>query len=258
MAGILNRLFGQDIADQQVIPVTFRWLSDALVGNPDQPGQWSPFLSGENGALFVALLGGSGMPILLPDNDDDVPVTADNDRLPTVARLYGLDGTTNSDWDRLRTDDDDINASDAESLPALRTMGRNRLYNNFDDQWIRESGQGAVALLASAARTVETIGATQVNANWRAAHYILDITAIGATTITVNIEGRNLTTLAWYPLLTSAAIGATGVVVLKVGIGFTPVANLTANDLIPYITRVRITPSNATAVTYSFAINYSV
>lgn len=258
MPGVLDRISGQDIADQQNIPVAFRWYDNLLIGDPDQPGQWSPFQQTAEGGLFVSIVGGGGLPILLPDNDDDVPVTADDDRLPTVARLFALDWQTGSDYDRIRTDTDDVLASEDEGLPALKVMGRNRVYNEFDGQWYLERGQDSETIAASAARTVTTTFGNFVNSNWRAAHFILDVTAGAGIDIEFELQARNQTTAGFYPLLTSAAIVATGVIVFKIGIGFTPVANLTANDLLPYIFRVVMTHNNANAVTYSISANYSV
>lgn len=243
----------------QVTAVAFRWYEAGGVGDSSQPGFMAPFLQDENGALLVSLLGPAGS-ILLPDDADDVPESAINDRVPTVARLYGLDGISGVDWDRLRTDDDADQSSPADSLPALRVMGRNRLFIvAAGDAWERESGNDGFQVAGSAARTVATTFGTFTNVNHRAVHIIVDVTVIGADSLTVEIQARRLGfPFTFYPLLTSTAIIATGVTVLKIGIGFTPIANLTANDLLSYVWQVVATPSGADPITYSIDANLSV
>lgn len=258
MPEVFSRIKAQDQASQQRVPVSFRYLEIAGYGDDTAPGQWTPLISDINGNLFVTLSGSSPGPLLIPDDVDDVAEVSTDDRLPTVARLYALDGNTNSDFDRLRTDDDANEASDADSLPALRVMGRNRLYNNNDDQWQRQKSQGTETIAASAARTATTIFGNFLNTNWTAAHYIVNVTVIPADDITVFIEARDVVSLVWYPILESLAIAATGTTVLKVGQGFTPVPNLTANDMLPYITRVRVVHSGASSITYSIGANYGV
>lgn len=259
MAGKFNRIFGQDQAAQQRVPVTFRILSNTNLGDPDQPGQWTPLLSDEDGNLLVTIAGASGTPILLPDNVDNVAEVATDTRVPTLARLYALDGITGTNFDRLRTDDDSDEESDADGDAALRVMGRNRRYIGNFDQWFREHGNDVESpILASAARTVTTTSAVFTNPNFRAGHFILDITAGAGFDIEFALQGRIPTVGTFYPILESASIVATGTTVFKVGIGFTPVAMLTANDLIPVQYRVVITHNNASSVTYSVNANLSV
>ncbi|NIT36974.1 MAG: hypothetical protein GTN49_10835 [candidate division Zixibacteria bacterium] len=177
--------------------------------------------------------------------------------MPVVARLYSYDGTN---FDRLRQDDDADQFSAADSLPALRVMGRNRLWNQFDGFWHLEQGADSREIAPSASRTVTTTFGNFVNTNWRAAHFILAITAGAGFDLDFELQARSNNTGAFYPLLQSAAgsLVATGTTVFKIGIGFTPIANLTANDLLPYIYRVVVTHNNANAVTYSIDSNYSI
>ena len=253
----LDSPLADDFAGHQVVPMLFYPLNPSAMTDGDQPGVLQPFRGDTAGNLLVNIGASGGGPITIGDDSDDVTPVA-SDRVPTVARLYGFDPVS-GEFDRIRTDDDALNPSDAESEPAMRTMGRNRLFNNFDATWYLETGQGAAELLASAARTATTTSPTIVNANWRAIHFILDVTAVpGGDSITFEFQGRDLSTLAWYPILTGAALLTTGTRVYKVGIGFTPVADFTANDLIPYISRVVITHSGAGSFTYSLAYNASV
>jgi hypothetical protein len=251
-------LNAQDLPVQRV-PVTFSYLEAGGYGDAAAPGRWFPLLSDVDGALFVTLVGPGGLPILLPDDADDVAEVATNTRLPTVSRLYGLDGATGADWDRLRTDDDSDETSAPDGLPALRVMGRNRLFSEALDSWQREKAQDGIAVAASAARTVETTFGTFVNVNHRTLHIVVGVTVIGADDLTIEIQGRQLfPPFDFYPLLTALAISSTGTTVLKVGVGFTPVANLTANDMITAVWQVVATPAGVDPITYSINANLGV
>ena len=248
----------QDFAGQQNIPVLFYPLNASAMTDGTQPGVWQPFRSDEDGNLLVAIGGAGGGPILLPDDADDVAAVSTNSRVPTVARLYGLERASD-EWDRLLTDDDDAeNSFSNEDNALLRVMTRGRLFSNTDDAWVREKGNGTESVAASAARTVTTAFSTALNINWRAWHVIVNVTVIGADTLTINIEARDVVTLAWYPLLIGLPISSTGTTVFKIGQGFTPVLNLTANNMIPYITRINAEHSGVDPITYSIASNYGV
>jgi len=87
----------------------------------------------------------------------------------------------------------------------------------------------------------------------------VDVTAIGADDLTIEIQGRQLfPPFSFYPLLTGLAITATGTTVFKIGIGFTPIANLTANDMITAVWQVVATHSGVDPITYSINANLSV
>lgn len=253
----LNRVKPQDFAGQECIPLLFFPLNSLALTDPDQPGLMQPFRGDLDGNLLVSI-GGTTGPILIPDDTDAVAEVSADERVPTVARLFALNRVTGTDFDRLRTDDDGVEASAADSLPALAVMGRGRLYQNTDDVWQREKGQGTVAVAASAARTVTTTFGNFLNTNWRAWHVIVNVTVIGADTLEINIEARDVVTLAFYPLLIGLPISSTGTTVFKIGQGFTPVPNLTANNMIPYITQIRAVHSGVDPITYSIASNYGV
>lgn len=76
----------------------------------------------------------------------------------------------------------------------------------------------------------------------------VNVTAITGTTptLTVTIEGKDVVSGQYYTILASAALNATGLVVLKVYPGLTAAANLTANDIIPGTYRIRTTIGGTT------------
>jgi hypothetical protein len=250
----------QDFAGMQNIPVLFYPLNASAMTDGTQPGVWQPFRSDLDGNLLVSIGGGGGGPILLPDDADDVAAVSTNSRVPTVARLYGLERASD-EWDRLLTDDDDAENSFAnEDNALLRVMTRSRLFSAaLGDVWSREKGQDGIAVAASASRTIATTFGNFTNVNHRTLHIIVGVTVIGADSLVIDIEARELfPPFSFYPLLTSAAITTTGVTVLKIGVGFTPVPDLTANNMIPAVWRVVATPAGADPITYSINANLGV
>ena len=245
-------------AGLQHVPVAFTYLEVAGYGDAAAPGRWFPNLQDVDGNLFVTIGGAGGVPIMLPDNVDAVAEVATNTRLPTVARLYGFDQAAGA-FDRIRTDDDADETSPPDSFPALRVMGRNRLFSAALDSWSREHANDGLSVAASASRTVATTFGNFTNVNHRALHVIVGVTVIGADALTIDIEGRELfPPFSFYPLLTSLPISSTGTTVLKIGIGFTPIGNLTANDLVTAVWRVVATPAGVDPITYSINANLSV
>lgn len=240
------------------VPLCFTYLEVGGYGDSAAPGSYNPLLQDVDGNLFVALGGSGGGLIYIPDDADGVAEVATDSRVPTVARMYGYDEAASA-FDRIRTDEDDAENSPPDGLPALKVMGRNRLFSDALDTWAREKAQDGIAVAASAARTVTTTFGTFVNVNHRALHLIVDVTVIGADTLTIEIQGRQLfPPFSFYPLLTGLAISATGTTVYKIGQGFTGISNLTANDMIPAVWQVVATHSGADPITYSINANLGV
>lgn len=83
-------------------------------------------------------------------------------------------------------------------------------------------------------------------------HFVIRTTAIGAApSVVPAIEGLDPLSGVWYTILTGAAIVAAGTTVLRVYPSFTPVANLTAGDLLPPTWRLTMTHGNSDTITYS-------
>ena len=79
-------------------------------------------------------------------------------------------------------------------------------------------------------------------------HLVVDITAISGTspTLTVTIEGKDMTSGKYYTILASAALNATGTTVLRVYPGLAASANVTANDALPACWRVKAVAGGTT------------
>jgi len=249
---------GQDLADQQVVPVVFRWLGDNIVGDFEQPGVWTPFSAGPNGAVFVSIAGGTNLNgAFLDDDSDGVAPTADNDRLAVVARGYVYD-PAGDEFNRWRAGDDNT-----ESVAPSATVNtgvvstRPRLYQGTTNTYIRARANDNITVLASAARTATVASATFNNGNYRGGQFIINTTVVpGAAPSTVfNVQMLNGVTGNFITLLSSVAITAVGTVVLRVYPGLVAAANLVANDLLPWQWRVQAVHGNANSVTYSVAAN---
>jgi hypothetical protein len=212
-------------------------------------------LSDVDGNLFVTLGAAGGGPILIPDDADNVPEVATDARLPTVARVYGYDQAAGQ-FDRIRTDDDSNDASDADGDPSLRVMSRPRLYNSALNAWIRARANDGISVFASAARTATVSSATLNNGNYRGGQFIINVTAIAATpSVVFSIEARDLISNTFYSLLDSVAITGVGQTILRVYPGLTAAANLVANDLLPFQWRITATHADADSITYSVGAN---
>lgn len=79
---------------------------------------------------------------------------------------------------------------------------------------------------------------------------LVKITA-GAGTVTVQINGKT-SDGETYPILTSTALTGVGVTPLRVGTGYTPVANLAANDMVP--TDVQVVCTVSGTITYGVEV----
>lgn len=116
-----------------------------------------------------------------------------------------------------------------------------------------------VAALPLLARTA-TPNQQQVNLAPRGAGQgslavVINMTAVTATgAVTFKVEGVDPATGAVYPILTSAALAAVAVTVLRVHPNLPPVTNLTAQDMVPPTIRITATHGNAVSMTYSATV----
>lgn len=77
----------------------------------------------------------------------------------------------------------------------------------------------------------------------------------GVDTVTVTIQGKDRVSGNYFTILASAAIVATGQIVLTVYPGIAAAGNIAANDALPDIYRVLFTHSAGTNFTYSAAVD---
>lgn len=111
-------------------------------------------------------------------------------------------------------------------------------------------------LFASAARTASANGDDQLNRYYRGVEIVVDVTVVpGVDTATFTLEGKDPLSGKYYTLLASAALVATGTVVMRIYPGAATTANLSANLVLPRAWRVKTTHSAATSFTYTVGAN---
>jgi hypothetical protein len=83
---------------------------------------------------------------------------------------------------------------------------------------------------------------------------ILDVTAVvTAPSVTVAVAGVDRLSGKTWPIVSSAAILATGTTVLRIAPGLLAVANLIVSDILPPVVRVSVTHLNGNSITYSLS-----
>lgn len=114
------------------------------------------------------------------------------------------------------------------------------LFNETDFDYQRGNASTGALQTHAAAGAGTTQSADQTNYNARGLHVTVDITATGGTpTLTVTIEGKDPTSGKYYTILASSALASTGTTILRVYPGLTAAANVTANDALPRVWRVK-------------------
>ncbi|MBT9174014.1 MAG: hypothetical protein DDT21_02425 [Syntrophomonadaceae bacterium] len=182
----------------------------------------------------------TGEPLgVAPSSDSKSNPTA---ALDVNAHLVAMSGAAT--WTRLRTA---LWASSAgDQALAVGPM----LWNGNGFEAPRNNIDGVA--LASAARTVTTQSADQINHNARGLHVVIDVTAVaGLPSLVFTVQGRDVLSGKYYPILASAAITTVSTVILRVFPGLTAVANLVANDILSRTWRLHVAPGTADSVTYS-------
>jgi hypothetical protein len=108
-------------------------------------------------------------------------------------------------------------------------------------------------VLASAARTVTTTS-DDISVSCRSLSVHLNTTVIGSGNITLSINGRDLGSGTYYPLLAGAAVSTNVFNRYRVTPHLTAAANSITNDLIPDFIQVVVTANNANPATYSVTV----
>lgn len=86
------------------------------------------------------------------------------------------------------------------------------------------------------------------------AHIILSVSALSAGSLTVTISGKDIASGNFYTILAGSAVSSTGTTVYKIGLAFTGVPNLTANDFLPGSWKIEVAHSTGDSITYSLGI----
>lgn len=107
------------------------------------------------------------------------------------------------------------------------------------------------SVYASAARTATPAAVTVKTPRFKGALLLIDTTAAGTSpSTTPKVEGV-MPSGAVYPLITGAAITATGQVALKIYPGITAANNVAVSDVLPSSIKITLTHGNATSHTYA-------
>lgn len=150
------------------------------------------------------------------------------------------------------------NPYDETDGPMLGTLGFNYIFDGVD-AWNRETGNTAVAALASAARTASVNSTDLTNINCRGAHFAVDVSSITDTpSIVVTIQGKDELSGIYYDLLSSNAITAVGTTILKIYPGINSIPNGATPDILPRTYRASVANADADSITYSVGVSLVV
>lgn len=244
--------FSQSLFDNGIVPLIVQPFDFAV--DPTR-GTLQPIRGDGDGALLVRAVG-AGLTLFQTVDLTSVDYTPAAGELAefSAAINWGYD-PDNAEYRRINMLRETIGFASAE-LEALHTANANHLYIGTEGRWQEARGNDQRTQLTSAARTASTQGTTRQNVNHRGAHFIIDVTAVtGAASITPTIETQDETSTNFYPLLTGPAINAVGTTILKIGPGFTPIPNLTANDNLPFLYRINVAHATGDSITYSVGVN---
>lgn len=118
------------------------------------------------------------------------------------------------------------------------------------------NGETGKTAFDSAARTASGFSGDITNKTSTGCHIVIDMTAVPSVeTVIFTVQGKDEVSGKYYDILASAAIVATGTVVLKIYPGLTAAANLVASDIIPRTFRVKTTHSASGSFTYSVGVS---
>ena len=110
----------------------------------------------------------------------------------------------------------------------------------------------ALEVLAGATRTSTTESATFTNYDSKGLHVVINVTGItGLDTITPKIQG--MVNSIYYDLLVGSEITATGITVLKVYPGISPLAYVSTSDALPL--KWRFVMQHSAATNFSYSVN---
>lgn len=118
--------------------------------------------------------------------------------------------------------------------------------------WLVNIPGSDVTVLASASRTTTQTQADQTNNSARGIKVVLDMTDVTASpSVQLEIDGKDVVSGKYYSLLTGANVTTVSTNVYTVYPTLPAVANVTAQDVLPHVYRIKVTAVNANAGTYS-------
>lgn len=141
-------------------------------------------------------------------------------------------------------------SSDGQFNGAVGMFGVGMLDNagNIDRQ--RNNLDNIVAIVSAAYTTTQTTS-DQTNFNHRGIIAVLNVTVAGTGSVTLEIDGKDPVSGAYYAVLTGVAVTTNSTNVYRAYPGLTASANATANDILPRTWRIKVTANNANTITYS-------
>lgn len=108
-----------------------------------------------------------------------------------------------------------------------------------------------IDVLPSAARTTTQTGDDLAAGSYRGIKVVLDMTTAGTGSVTLTIQGKDVTSGKYFTLLAGAAVTTNSTNVYTVYPGAAVAANVSANDQLPATFRLLVTANNANSATYS-------
>lgn len=113
------------------------------------------------------------------------------------------------------------------------------------------SNVAGIALASTAQTAASVVSADIQNPYWRGGIFVVNVSAYTSGTYTVTVQGQDVLTGAYYTILASAALGATGTTVMRVYPGITVAANLSVAEPLPRVFRVTLTGASTPVATLS-------
>ena len=115
-----------------------------------------------------------------------------------------------------------------------------------------------VEILASAARTTTQDGVDLLTGSFVGVKVVLDMTVPGTGSVTLTIQGKDPTSGEYYTILAGAAVTTDSTNVYTVFPGAPASANVSANDHLPAVIRIRVVANNANSATYSVGASFLI
>lgn len=134
----------------------------------------------------------------------------------------------------------------------LFTLAAQTNLNDFGEQQVVQTNSYN-DVLDSASRTATTNSVVQSNYDFKGTHIVINVTSITDTPSVVPViqAEDSFDANTYYEILRGNAITTTGINILKIYPGITPVPNLAANDILPLKYRLRMEHGDSDAITYT-------